>query len=271
MEIPQVLLELLSQFLLFLPKLLVAIVVFLLTLVAAGLLNRIVGQALDKRKVNPSLRLLICKISLWTTIILGSIIALEQVNFDVTAFLAGVGIVGFTVGFAIQDVSKNFVAGLLLLLQQPFEIGDAIQVGDFAGTVKTIDLRATELQTMDGRTVLIPNADVFTSPIVNYGLDKTRRINLAIGVAYDSDLDLVRQVTVEALTTISGVHEDPGPHVVFNNFGPSTIDGTVYYSINRETIGVMDARDAGIRKLKTAYEQAGIDMPYPTQTIRLQQ
>jgi len=99
-------------------------------------------------------------------LILGIIIALQQVNFNVTAFLTGVGILGFTVGFALQDVSKNFVAGLLLLLQQPFNIGETIQVAGYTGRVSAINMRATELGTHDGQIVLIPNATVFTSPIV---------------------------------------------------------------------------------------------------------
>jgi small-conductance mechanosensitive channel len=96
----------------------------------------------------------------------GVVVSLQQVNFDVTAFLTGVGILGFTVGFALQDVSKNFVAGLLLLLQQPFVIGETIQVTGYTGEVTAITMRATEIKMEDGQLVMIPNATVFTSPIV---------------------------------------------------------------------------------------------------------
>ena len=150
-------------------------------------------------KLIPELTILIGTITRWTVIVLASVLSLEQVDFDLSAFLTGLGIVGFTIGFAIQDVSKNFVAGLLILLQQPFDLGDTIEVGAYSGVVLEVDLRATEIRTFDGRFVTIPNADVFTSPIVNFSRASRRRVNLEIGVDYDSDLAQVTQVTLEAV------------------------------------------------------------------------
>ena len=114
----QVLQDLLTHFVLFLPKLVVSLVVFATTLVAAGVLGRAVRRIMEGRKVGNELTLLMSRLVRWTIIILGSVIALQQVDFDVTAFLAGLGILGFTVGFALQGISQNFVAGILLLLQQ---------------------------------------------------------------------------------------------------------------------------------------------------------
>ncbi|MCP4707179.1 MAG: mechanosensitive ion channel, partial [Planctomycetes bacterium] len=147
----------------------------------------------------------------------------------------------------------------------------AIEVGDFSGTVVTIDLRATELRTFDGVDVMIPNADVFTSPIVNYSRTNRRRIDLTVGVAYDSDLDLVHKTANEAIGAITGVLQDPAPDVVFNNLGSSTVDFTIYYWISTEQTGVFTATDAGVRAIKTTFERAGIDIPYPTQTVYVRQ
>jgi small-conductance mechanosensitive channel len=191
----EVLQDFLTRLVLFVPKLVVSLVVFGITLVVAGSLSRIVRRAMEQRDASAELTLLMSKITRWTVIILGSLVALQQVDFDIAAFLAGLGILGFTIGFALQDVSKNFVAGLLLLLQQPFDIGDTIAVGEFLGTVVTVDLRVTELRTADGRNVLIPNADVLTSPIVKYGRT-SRCIELVAGVSYDSDLALVCSKTL---------------------------------------------------------------------------
>lgn len=261
--------ELLTQALLFVPKLVTALVVFVLALILAGFISRLVNQGLKRRDTDKELTLLLTRLTRWAVVIFGSVIALQQVDFDLTAFLTGLGVLGFTVGFAIQDVSKNFVAGVLLLLEQPFDIGDAIKVADFAGTVITVDLRATELLTFDGKNVLIPNADVFTSPIVHYGRANRRRIELKAGVAYESDLDQVRQTAVTAISSIAGVLQDPPPQVIFDNFGPSTMDFTLYYWANTQEIDLFAAKDAGMRAIKTAFEKAGIEMPYPVQTIRL--
>lgn len=270
MPFPEMLQDLVLQVTLFVPKLLASLVVFVAALVVAGLLDRAVRRSLAQRSVSAELTLLVSKVTRWTLIVLGCIVALQQVDFDMTAFLAGLGVLGFTVGFALQDVSKNFVAGILLLLQQPFNIGDKIEVGGFSGTVTTIDLRATELRMPDGRTVLIPNADVFTSTIMNYGHASRRFARVSAGVAYGSDLDLVRQTAVDAILGIPGVHQDPAPRVVFD-LGPSTADLTIYYWIDTEQIGSLEARDASVRAILAAFEQANIEMPYPTQTVILQQ
>jgi small conductance mechanosensitive channel len=90
---------------------------------------------------------------------------------------------GFTIGFALQDVSANFVAGFLLLIQQPFDIGNFIEVAGYDGKVLAVDLRATELLTSDGRRVMIPNSEVFSNPIINFTRTERRRIALPIGIA----------------------------------------------------------------------------------------
>ncbi|OQY35105.1 MAG: hypothetical protein B6I38_01835, partial [Anaerolineaceae bacterium 4572_5.1] len=104
----------------------------------------------------------------WAIIIWGLFLGLQQVEFNLTGFVTGLGIVGFTIGFAFQDIAKNFMAGMLLLLQQPFDIGDSIEVAGYAGTVTDIEIRSTALRTFDGRHVIIPNAEVFTGVITNF-------------------------------------------------------------------------------------------------------
>jgi small-conductance mechanosensitive channel len=157
---------LLTTILLFIPRAIVAAVVMVLAVFLAGVTSRLVVEALKRRGLNREFTQFFCELARWSIVVLGVVVALQQVDFDVTAFLTGLGIVGFTVGFALQDVSKNFVAGLLLLLQQPFAVGETIQVAGFTGRVTAVTMRTTELETGDGRLVLIPNATVFTSPII---------------------------------------------------------------------------------------------------------
>lgn len=255
--------ELLNSVVLFIPRLIASLVVLGLSLLIATLISRWVNHAMQRRKADTEITILVTNLTRYGIITLGVILALQQVNFDVTAFLTGLGILGFTIGFAIQDVSKNFIAGMLLLLQQPFEIGEVIEVGDFTGTVEKVDLRATELRALDGKTVLIPNADVFTSPIINYGRNPRRRLELTVGVAYDSDLDLVSRTALEAIHTVEGLIEDPAPEVVFSKFGGSSIDFTLYYWVDTAKTGLFRAQDSGVRVIKSAFKQAQIEIPYP--------
>lgn len=262
--------EMLSNLLMLIPDLIIAILIFIVSLYGAGLLARLIRSAMERRKTDTEFRLMIEKLTRWSIIILGTIIALQQVGFNVTAFLTGLGILGFTVGFALQDVSKNFVAGLLLLLEQPFDIGDVIEVGGFTGTVANVEIRATEIYTFDGQNVIIPNADVFTSPIKNYSRYSKRRIDLTVGVAYDSDIDLVRETVQEVVATVKGNMKDPTPRVIFNNFGTSTLDFTVYFWVDLNVGDYFEAIDAAVTGINAAFREKSIDMPYPISTVFLE-
>ena len=271
MDISVSLQQLLMQFLNFLPELIASLVIFFGSLFLAASMSRGVKKALLARKADLEISIAIATMSRWAVIVLGTTAALSQVGFELTAFLAGLGIVGFTIGFALQDVSKNFVAGLLLLLQQPFDLGDAIEVAGFSGSVLKVDLRATTLRTFDGRMVQIPNGDVFTNAIVNYTQAEQRRIELQIGVAYRTDLERARTEGLTAVYSIEGVLEDPAPRAVYQTFGDSSINMTFYYWINTTTTDLLDAQDAGVLGLNTAFEKAGIEIPFPTRAVVLQQ
>jgi small-conductance mechanosensitive channel len=266
-DINQTFMTYMVDFMAFLPKLIVSLVIFILGIVIAGLVSRAVRITLQRRGTDPEITILMRMLSRWAIIILAAVVALEQVDFDLTAFLAGIGIIGFTVGFAIQDVSKNFIAGLLLLLQQPFDIGDSIEVGSYSGKVMAVDLRATEMRTFDGRHVLIPNADVYTQAIVNFSRADRRRINFDVGVAYDSDLEVVKQTALEAIQGLDGLLHDPAPKVYYHSLSPSTIDFTIYYWVDISKSDPLVGQDQGVAAIKAAFEKAGIEMPYPIQTV----
>ncbi len=253
----------------FVPRLGSAILVYLIARLISSSAARLIRRSMEAQKRDVELILLLEMLTRWGILALGIVLALEQLAPGrFSSLIAGLGIAGFTIGFALQDVAKNFVAGILLLIQQPFEIGDAIEVSDFGGTVLDISLRATELRTWDGRRVFIPNGDIFVSPIVNFSRAMRRRIEISIGVAPDSDLDHVARVTLDTIAKkVGGVLTDPAPQVIFSQFGESTIDLKVLYWIDTGEAGVFQAQDEGVRSIKEAFEDRGIGMPYPTRTI----
>ena len=262
---------LLANFLAFLPGLVVSLVVFVLTLYLAGVVGRAARKGALVRKFDQETAMLLAQVTRWTVLVLGTIFALDQVGFNVAAFLAGLGIVGFTVGFALQDVSKNFVAGLLLLLQQPFQIGDAIEVKGYSGQVLAVSLRATEIRAFDGKIVLIPNADVFTNALVNYSRATRRRIEISHSVPYGTDLAQVRAVALEAVRALPGILAEPAPSLAFTAFGPTAIQLTLYYWCDTALTDLTSAQDAGIVALEQAYTRAGIEPSIPPQRLVLEQ
>ncbi|MGD2163048.1 MAG: mechanosensitive ion channel family protein, partial [Anaerolineales bacterium] len=189
MDVQQSLEQLLVQFLDFLPKVIAGVIVFIVALYISAWIARVVKRAAERRNADPEIVILLTRGTRWTLIVLGIIVSLEQVEFDVTGLIAGLGIAGVTIGFALQDVAKNFVAGVLLLIQQPFEIGDVIKILDYVGTVQAITLRTTDILAQDGRMVIVPNSEVFINPLMNYSRTPRRRIEISAGVSYDSDLN----------------------------------------------------------------------------------
>jgi len=252
-----------------LPNYLAGLLILLVSIYLARLISSLASRGLKRRKTDPEIALLLTRLVRWGLIALGVILALQQAGQDVTALLTGLGILGFTVGFALQDVSKNFIAGILLLIQQPFELGDAIQVADYGGTVMSINLRDTELLSFDGLRVRIPNADIFTNAITNYTRTKHRRLAIKVGVACNSDLKQVNQVALEAISAIPGVMDDPAPAVVFEEFGDFSINLTIYYWLDLEATSYWDGQSSGLTEINAAFESAGIEIPYPTQ-VRLE-
>ncbi len=255
----------------FLPRLFAALVILVIGIYLAAVVAQALARWLKRRQVDEEAALLVVRLTRWGLIALAVVMALQQVGFQIGAFLAGLGIVGFTLGFALQDVSKNLVAGILLLLMQPFDIGDLIEVQGFLGQVEDVNLRATELRTLDGRLVLIPNADVFTSSIVNFTRTPRLRVGVEVGVAYDSDLDKVRQVALDAVRRLPFVVDDPAPFVWFHTFGDSSINLTVYFWIEAHHTAPPEAQSQAVQAIFDAFNAAGIEIPFPIRTVYLQQ
>jgi small-conductance mechanosensitive channel len=260
--------QLLEQAIIFLPKLFFGIVIFFVAWFFANLAAKAVRRALALRNTDREVSLLLARITRWAIIIWGLFLGLQQVEFNLTGFVTGLGIVGFTIGFAFQDIAKNFMAGMLLLLQQPFDIGDSIEVAGYAGTVTDIEIRSTALRTPDGKHVIIPNAEVFTGVITNFSRSPRRRLQLEVGVAYDSDLEQVTDIIRQTISQIEGViQDDPAPNVVFNTFGDSAINLTLYYWVDVATLGIFDAQDRVLKAVKLALEEAGVEIPFPTRAV----
>ena len=263
--------QLLVDFLTLLPKLIAALVVFAVGLYLASIIRRLIRRGLERRTKNPQPITLLSQLAYWLSVILVTAISLQMIGFNLTAFLAGLGVVGITIGFALQDVSKNFIAGVLMLIQQPFEIGELIEVSGYTGKVLAIDLRTTQIRTTDGKLVLIPNGEVMISPITNYSKAESRRVAISTGVAYESDPESVRQTALEAIAGVPGIQSEPAPEVLFENFGSPTLDLTTYFWIDTSQTNVASAKDAGLKAIKSAFDQAQINMPLPAQTVYLVQ
>jgi small-conductance mechanosensitive channel len=254
----------------FLPRLGLALLVYLIAHWLSTWVARLLRRRLTSRKADEELIILLQMLTRWGIRALGIVLALEQLAPGrLSTLLAGLGIAGVTIGFALQDVAKNFIAGVLLLLTQPFEIGDTINASGFTGKVLAINLRSTELREIDGRYVIIPNTDIFISPIVNFTRAPTRRIQLPLGITIDSDLELASKTALDAIQSVSGALSDPAPQFVLESFSDSVIQASLYYWIDTAKADYAEAQTSGAMILNTALKEEGIILPYPTVEVTM--
>lgn len=253
-----------ENFLNSIPNLVAAILILIFSIYGGVLLSRILRRVLERNHAEPGITHLLTRTLRWTIIFLGVIASLQRF-FNVTAFLTGLGIIGFTIGFAMQNIMQNFVSGVILLVQQPFRVGHNVGIAGFDGTVLKIGLRTTEIKALDGRIVFLPNADVLAEPIINYTRADLRRIELPIGVAYDSNPDLVREIILDELKNVTGFLGLPEPQVFFHTFGASSVDLSVFFWVDTSIISPLAAKDDALTRIKNAFEKKKIEIPYPVQ------
>jgi len=194
-----------------------------------------------------------------------SILQLEQ---TVASVLAGLGILGFALGFAFQDIAANFISGLILIIRRPFHDGQIVEISGVSGTVESIDLRVTTIRTFAGPIVLIPNKEVFSSKITNFSAVAFRRVEVPIGVSYSDDLEKAKALVIQTMEAIEGRATSEPAGMWFEGFGDSSINLTAFVWIDvAKGTPLLEVRDRMIIALKRAFDSEHISIPFPTQTL----
>ncbi|RZM78999.1 mechanosensitive ion channel family protein [Leptolyngbya iicbica] len=267
--IQQSLLELLANTIEFLPAIALSILVILATRFSALPIRRLTRTVVEKITSNFSLQLLavqIANVGVWLLGILLCGILLFP-NLGLGDIIALVGLSSVAVGFAFQDIFKNFLAGILLLLNQPFQVGDQIIVSDYEGTVETIDIRSTKIRNYQGEQIVVPNAVVFTNAIEVLTEKACRRTDLGIGLDYNTSLPDARELLSRVAREVDGVLAEPQVEVDIVEFGASSIDFVVRYWTRPTQAIVRRTRTEVIMALKAACDRTGLNIPYPIRTV----
>jgi small conductance mechanosensitive channel len=206
-----------------------------------------------------------------------AVLALDVLGINVMPFVAGAGVAGVAVGFAAKDTLSNLIAGVLLIIDRPFEIGDRIEVWSAPagsatwGDVIDIGLRATRIRTTDNIVIIIPNNEIMTRDIVNYtGIDTMIRVRINIGIAYDADMERAKTICLETAEKADWVATDPPPKVVVRNFGESAVDLQLRVWIH-DARQRMNTISFVTDQVKTAFDAAGIEIPFPKRDITILQ
>jgi len=254
-----------------LPALLLAVIILLLTGYGASAIRRMTAAASKRTIRSESLRSLFVQtsyVATWTVgLLTASVTAFPDLSLGDIIGLLGLGSVA--IGFAFQDIFKNFLAGVLLLLREPFRLHDQIIVNDFEGTVEEIDIRVTKIRTYQGERVLIPNAIVFTNAVQVLTALPHRRTDLAVGVDYNTSLPEVIALLLKTLAGVEGVFDNPEPEIDVVSFGESSIDLMVRYWTLPQKKHVRRAQTRVMIAIKQAFDQADISIPYPIRSLYL--
>ena len=200
-----------------------------------------------------------------TAVALGVLVALELLNATalVGAALGAAGVVGIAVGFAFRDIIENYLAGLLLSMRQPFGPNDYVSVDGSEGKVVRLTSRATVLLTLEGNHVRIPNAKVFKAVLVNYTRNPLRQLNFEVGVGVTDDLVEARDIGIQTLSTMDAVLDQPPPFALIQGLDASSVPIRFHAWVDQTTTDFFKARSEAIRMVKSAFDEADIEMPEP--------
>lgn len=229
----------------------------------------------SKTKVDDIIFDLLNKFSGAIIFAVAAILSLDTLGINVMPFVAGAGVAGVAIGFAAKDTLSNLIAGILLLIDRPFEIGDRIEVWSAPkgssswGDVMDIGLRATKIKTTDNIVIVIPNNEIMKRDIVNYTLISSDiRVRINIGVSYDTDIERAKQVIIKVAEGIDWVLKEPAPKVVVRAFGESSVDLQLRVWIANAR-NRMNTISAVTDQVKSAFDVEGIEIPYPKRDIHI--
>jgi small conductance mechanosensitive channel len=253
------------------PQIATALVVVVLTVLLATGVRAVVRRSLRRTtERSESFANVLSNVARGLTLLAGLLVAatIAFPGLDAGALVAGLGITSVAIGFAFADILQNTLAGLLLLFRQPFEVGDIIEVGEHRGAVEGITIRETRLTTFDGRRVLIPNSDVYSSAIRVQTAYDAIRSTVVVGVDYTSDLGRARQVALDAVRGVEGVRADPVPQAFYDELNVSTVDLDLRYWTAPDQGEVRATKGRVIEAVKLAFDEA--DLPMPADVVELE-
>jgi small-conductance mechanosensitive channel len=251
-----------------------SILVFILVILAFFIISRILNRGvlrrvLDRLNMERGMQFTLIRINHYIIMIIGAVIAFQIVGFNLGGLAVIFGFLSVGIGFGLQNITSNFISGLILLFERPISVGDRVTVGDTEGDVTAINMRSTTVRSLNNITIIVPNSEFIANNVINWSHgDPKIRLDIPVGVSYSSDVDLVIKALHEVAQEHSAIMADPKPEVLLKNFGDSSWDMELrvwvgqakgYYRVRSE-INV-----AIVRK----FRQYDIEIPFPQRDLHV--
>ncbi|MDT0644255.1 mechanosensitive ion channel family protein [Zunongwangia sp. F363] len=260
----------LDSIILNLPNFLLAILVFLVFIFIAKYVGNLINRLLRRKVKQASIREMSVKVLKAIIILVGFFIALGLLNLDkvLTSVLAGAGVVGLAIGLALQGTLNNTFSGVILSFLPQLQIGDWVETNGFAGEVKEINLRNIVIKQSDNNYVIIPNGKIVEEPFKNFSRTLRSRVMLNCGVAYNSNLEFVQDLTKKTIANSFPQKGNEEVEFMYEEFGDSSINFVVrFWTDVTKNRDILIAKNKAVIEIKKAFDANDINIPFPIRTI----
>ncbi|KIA83737.1 hypothetical protein OA84_09705 [Kaistella solincola] len=261
-----------NMFVLSLPRIMLALLILLFFYFGSKYLSALIKRKFLNEDHDPLFVNFLSKTSKVLLVIVGVILAMQAVGLSGIAqgLLAGAGISAFIFGFAFKDIAENFLGGLILAFNRPFSLDDTIQIRDFVGHVKALNFRTTHIKTFDEKDVFLPNSIVVKEPVTNFTRDGQIRVDFAVGIAYEDDINRAISLIVKTVKSIADHVKDQEPFSVVEELSSGTVNLRVYFWVRTIDYkkGVLEIKSEVIRRVKENLIREGFSLPSDVQEIK---
>ena len=243
---------------------------FLLFFLSEKLRKLLTRKILTRYNVSLGARQSIGSIVKYTIVIIGLMVIVESTGFDLSTLGLIAGALGVGIGFGLQNITNNFISGIIILFERPVKVGDRIAVGDVTGNIVRIAARSTTVITNDNIAIVVPNAEFINSRVINWSLnDRNVRFNFPIGVAFEEDPEKIKNLLLDVANQNPGVQKLPKPDVLFDSYGSSSLNfilriWTSEYSDNPNVL-----KSQLYYSIFKAFKENNIKIPYPQRDLHL--
>ena len=261
--------SLMNQVVAYLPNAVSAVVSLIIFWIVNRAIQKALSASLRRMKVARQLQGLILRAARLVLYIFALLTVADQLKFNITSLLAGVGVMGLALSFAAKDTIGNIISGITIIIDGLFKEGDWILMGDMHATVTEIRMRTTVLTTFDNETVVVPNQQLAQERIVNYTMTSRSRVKVSIGIAYKEDISRARNIMLETVKRDDRILTDPKPVVIVNGLGASSVNLQLRFWTEDPLLNFA-LRWEYTETCKIALDQAGIEIPFPHMQLFLE-
>ncbi|SDL26512.1 Mechanosensitive ion channel [Catalinimonas alkaloidigena] len=242
----------------------------LLYTVSGKIRTLLVKRILIRYNMDIGIREIIGTITRYIIMVLGLLVIIQTAGVDLSALGLLAGALGVGIGFGLQNITSNFISGIIILFERPIKVGDRIEVGDVTGNVVDISARATTVVTNDNIAIIVPNSDFISSKVINWSYrDRTVRFNFPVGVSYNEEPERIKKLLLEVARENTGVLNEPPPDVLFDGFGDSSLNFNLRVWTRRYTDTPRVLKSQLYYAIAKKFRENGVEIPFPQRDLHL--